>query len=101
MSDDQEDKITILHNQEGDVNPGIPDYVLDAFSAIRNPEYTNFGLMKVKVNGEQSYAIATYRQNGPEDFDVMPLFVFTTPGMKLEDEDGNAPTRKIEGQSVN
>jgi hypothetical protein len=62
----------------------------DSFFALNSGKYVNFALFSCFVNGEPASAIVAVNKRG-EDYDIQPLYVSITPGMKIVDHDGQAP----------
>ena len=61
-----------------------------AFNALISGDFSNFALFSCFVNGEPASAIVLINRDGA-DFNITPLFVSLTKGMRLEDHEGQAP----------
>jgi hypothetical protein len=62
-----------------------------AFEALTSGEYRNFALFSCFVNGEPASTIVAINKLIGDEYQIAPLFVSVTPGMKLMDHDGNNP----------
>jgi len=59
------------------------------FNALTSGEYGNFVLFSCFVNGQPATAITAINQSSDgKNYDITPLFVSITPGMKLVDHEG-------------
>ena len=67
----------------------ITDQHKRTFQALTSGKYSNFALVSCFVNDEPTAAIAAINTDSDGSFIIAPLFVAVTPGMKLEDHDGN------------
>jgi hypothetical protein len=63
-----------------------------AFKALTSGDYANFALFSCFVNGEPASAVVAVNRQAGDEFQITPVFVSVTPGMKLVDHDGNSPT---------
>lgn len=66
----------------------ITQEMADLFEAIRDPSYTNFGLISCFMNGEAAVAIGAFYKHPDGTTEIKPLFVSLTPSMVLTDHDG-------------
>jgi hypothetical protein len=62
-----------------------------AFEALTSGEYANFALFSCFVNGDPASAIVAINKQNGDEYQITPLFVSVTPGMKLVDHDGDNP----------
>lgn len=69
----------------------ITPEIVAQFEALASGRFDNFALMSCFVNGEPTAAICAVNGSG-DDIQISPMFVAITPGMVLEDHDGNLPT---------
>lgn len=60
---------------------------IEAFEAVRDPDYSNIGLVSCFLNGTPTVAIAVFNDDG-ETIKITPMFVAVTPDMVLTDHDG-------------
>jgi hypothetical protein len=78
MVDRSKTNITALHERR--------------FQALTSGEFANFALFSCFVNGEPTTAIVYVEVEEAEDFETIfnlnPIFVAVTDGMKLTDHDG-------------
>lgn len=65
----------------------------DSFNALTSGDYSNFALFSIFVNGEPASAIVSVNKQVGDEYQITPLFVSVTPGMKLIDHDGNIPSQ--------
>jgi hypothetical protein len=63
----------------------------DCFNALTSGNYANFALFSCFVNGEPASAIVAVNKPEGDEYQITPLFVSVTPGMKLIDHDGISP----------
>ncbi len=63
----------------------------DAFKALTSGDYANFALFSCFVNGEPASAIVAVNKPAGDEYQITPLFVSITPGMKLIDHEGISP----------
>jgi hypothetical protein len=61
------------------------------FNALTSGDYANFALFSCFVNGEPASAIVAVTKDDGNEYQITPLFVSVTPGMKLIDHDGIGP----------
>ena len=59
----------------------------ELWEALRNPEYTNFGLFSCFVDDEPAVAIVAVNESD-EEYNITPLFVSVTPKMSIRNHDG-------------
>lgn len=87
-------------DHEGRINPvektntNITDELRASFEALMSGEFNNFALFSCFANGEPTsaiVAIAEIERDGEQLYQIKPLFVAITPGMKLSDHDGIPP----------
>ena len=71
------------------ISPGHRDF----FNALTSGDYANFALFSCFVNGEPASAIVSVNKQAGDEYQITPLFVSVTPGMKLIDHDGNIPSQ--------
>ena len=64
----------------------------DSFKALTSGDYANFALFSCFVNGEPASAIVSVNKQAGDEYQITPLFVSVTPGMKLIDHDGIIPS---------
>ena len=65
----------------------------NSFNALTSGDYANFALFSCFVNGEPASAIVSVNKQGEDEYQITPLFVSVTPGMKLIDHDGKIPSQ--------
>ena len=63
----------------------------DAFKALTSGDYANFALFSCFVNGEPASAIVAVNNPDGDEYQITPIFVSVTPGMKLIDHEGISP----------
>ena len=59
----------------------------EIFQALTSGKYANFALFSCFINGQPGCAIVAITPDGSE-FNITPVFVSVSPGMKLADHDG-------------
>jgi hypothetical protein len=64
------------------------------FNALTSGEYSNFALFSCFVNGEPASAIVAINKPGGDEYQITPLFVSVTPGMRLIDHDSLQPVKE-------
>ena len=60
----------------------------DVLEALTSGKYGNFALFSCFINDRPGCAIVAVNKEG-EEYNITPLFVSVSPGMKLTDHDGN------------
>ena len=75
---------------QADTQTNITAAIKHNFDVVRadNP---NIALFSSFVNGEPTAAIVSISKMRDGSFEIHPLFVAVTPGMKLTDHDGREP----------
>ena len=64
------------------------------FNALTSGEYSNFALFSCFVNGEPASAIVSVNKPGADEYQITPIFVSVTPGMRLIDHEGMQPLKE-------
>jgi hypothetical protein len=64
------------------------------FNALTSGEYNNFALFSCFVNGEPASAIVAINKPDGDEYQITPLFVSVTPGMRLIDHEGIQPLKE-------
>lgn len=65
----------------------------DSFNALTSGNFANFALFSCFVNGEPASAIVAVNKPAGDEYQITPLFVSITPGMKLIDHEGAEPLK--------
>ena len=60
----------------------------DVLEALTSGKYGNFALFSCFINDRPGCAIVAVNKEGKE-YNITPIFVSVSPGMKLADRDGN------------